>query len=151
MKDPYPKLSKMPYYNTKVPAERTKLEIITLLTKYDITSHQWTKLEDKEHLKFIIESTIQETKIKQAILFEIPSIKALKGNRKELVTVPQQQTYRMFYYALKSLLESTKYGILSKQDVFLPYMLTQIPSGEFVQMKDVLKDNPQLLLPGEIS
>ena len=150
-KPAYPKLSKMPYYNTKVPSERTKLEIITLLEKYDIESHQWTKLEGKENLKFIMYVTVKGTRIAQAILFEIPSLKALKGNRKEVVDVPPRQMYRMFYYALKSLLESTKYGILHKEDVFLPYMLTQLPSGEYVQMKKLLVDHPQLLLPGGIS
>ena len=150
-KPKYHILSKMPYYNTKVPSERTKLEIITLLEKYDIQDHQWTKLKGKENLKFIMDVMVKETKISQAILFEIPSLKAIKGQKKELVDVPHRQMYRMFYYALKSLLESTKYGILSKQDVFLPYMLTQLPSGEYVQMKEVLKDHPQLLLPGGIS
>ena len=148
--NPYPRLSRMPYHNTTVPSERTKFEIITLLEKYGIKSHQWTKHEGKENLKFIMETTVQGTRINQAVLFEIPSLKAIKGQRKEPVDVPPKQMYRMFYYALKSLLETTKYGILRKEDVFLPYMLTQLPSGEHVQMKTLLQDHPQLLLPGEI-
>lgn len=144
----YPRLAKMPYYRTSVSAERTKAEIISLLEKYGIESHQWTKLEGKETLKFIMDTVVQGRQIKQAVLFEIPTIKALTGQRNKIVEVPLAQSYRIFWYALKSLLESTKYGLLSKEDLFMSYTLTQLPTGEFVQMKDFLKENSLLLASG---
>lgn len=41
----YPKLRDMPYHDTKVSPERTKAQVVTLLEKYGIENHQWTKLE----------------------------------------------------------------------------------------------------------
>jgi hypothetical protein len=147
-KELYPRLAKMPYYRTSVSAERTKAEIISLLEKYGIESHQWTKLEGKETLKFIMDTVVQGTQIKQAVLFEIPTIKALTGQRNKIVEVPQSQSYRIFFYALKSLLESTKFGLLKKEDLFMSYTLTQLPNGEIVQMKDFLRENQPLLAQG---
>lgn len=144
----YGKLSEMPYYNTKVSPDRTKSEIMRILEKYGIIDYQWTQIEGNEHLKFVFSTVVQGKEIKVAVKFELPDIKALKGRYNEVVSVPKSQIYRMFFYSIKSLLETTKYGILHKEDLFFSYIITQLPDGSEGVMKDLLKDQ-YLLLPSE--
>lgn len=144
--DKYPRLTQMPYYNTKVEAERTKAEILLLLKKYEVEDHQWTSLKGKENLRFIIDTTVQGQQIRVAVEFEIPQIKAVKGPYHEIVEVPGPQRYRIFYYSLKSLLEATKYGIFSKKDLFWSFILTQLPDGSLKTLKDRVEEEIPLLL-----
>lgn len=144
----YPRLTQMPYHGTRVPAYRTKNEIISMLEKYGIDNHRWTKLEGKESIEFIIDTVVQGTHIKKAVQFEIPAIKALYGSKNKLVDVPQSQAYRIFYHALKSVLESTKYGVLSLEHILFSYTMTQLSTGETVQVKDLLEKHPLMLQTG---
>lgn len=146
----YPKINEMPYHNTKVEAEKTKAQIILLLEKYGIENHQWTKLEGNETLKFMIDTIVQGKRIKQAVQLDLPNIKALKGRYQDLVDIPKNQLYRMFFYSLKSILESTKYGLMKKEDLLMSYILTQLPDGRTVQMKELLAEHPLLLQQGEL-
>ncbi len=150
MKNKLQFLSKMPYYNTSVSTDKTRLEIIALLNKYDVKDYQWTQLGDKESVKFIMETTIQNKEMKVAVQFEIPILKALKGNAHKVVTVPREQAYRIFYYSLKSLLEATAYGVFSSKDVFYSYILTQLPNGAYKPLKDIVeKELPRMLVAGD--
>lgn len=144
----YPKLSKMPYSSTKVSPDRTKSEIMRLLEKYGIIDYQWTQIEGHEYLKFVFDTVVQGKEIKVGVKFDLPEIKALKGRNNQIVSVPKPQVYRMFFYSIKSLLETTKYGILHKEDLFFSYIITQLPNGSEGVMKDLLKDQ-YLLLPKE--
>jgi len=138
----------MPYYNTKVSPDRTKSEIMRILEKYEIFDYQWTQIEGHEHLKFVFNTIVQGKEIKVAVKFDLPDIKALKGRHNEIVLVPKPQVYRMFFYSIKSLLETTKYGILHKEDLFFSYIITQLPDGSEGVMRDLLKEQ-YLLLPQE--
>lgn len=148
MRSKYPKLSEMPYYRTKVSEEKTKFEIVSLLEKYGIADHQWTKIGGQEYIKFIFATSVQGKEIKVAVQFDIPQIRAIHGRYNEVVDVPRSQIYRIFYYSLKSLLETTQYGIMKKEDLFFSYILTQLPNGQEGRMKDFLT-NSNLLLPQE--
>lgn len=142
----YPKFREMPYHTTTVDPEDTKAEINKLLRKYDIKSKQWTELDSMgEQIKFIFETEVQGKLIKVAVKFDIPEIKCLIRNKVALV--PKKVVYRMFYYSLKSLLETTKYGILKKEDLFFSYIVTQLPDGKETTMKELYLN--QALLLGE--
>lgn len=147
-KEKYPRLRDMPYYKTRVATEDTRAAITKLLTKYGIEDQQWTKLEGKETLKFIVDTVVQGTQVRKAVQFEIPTLNALYGNKNEILKVPLRQTYRIFYHALKSMLESTKYGIMQLDHLLFSYTLTQLPSGETVQVKDLLEKHPLMLQTG---
>ena len=56
----YYKLRDMPYYQTKVSAENTRAAIQSLLEKYEIFDHQWTKFGGVENIKFIISTVRQQ-------------------------------------------------------------------------------------------
>lgn len=143
----YPKIRDMPYYQTKVSAERTKAQMETLLEKYGIENHQWTKYEAKESLKFQIDTIVQGVKINKMVMLELPEVKARKWNNRyyEVVDVPRGQRMRILYYTLKSILETTQYGFFKLEDIFLSYILTQLPDGSIKQVKDILKEHPLLL------
>lgn len=146
----YPKIRDMPYYKTSVSAERTKAQIEKLLEKHGINNHQWTKFENKETLKFQINTIAQGIKVRKMVMIEIPEIKARKWNNRfySIVEVPRSQKMRIVYYSLKSILETTKYGIFKFEDLLLAYVLTQLPDGSIKQVKDILHDHPLLLATG---
>ena len=142
-KQEYPKLNKMPYFRSIVNIGKTKADIIKLLTKYGIRDYQWTKFNGKETLKFIFDGIVQTKEIKMIVELPVPEIKAWKG--KTLIDVPENQSMRLFYFSLKSILEATQYGLMRKEEIFFSYILTELPNGEFIKIKDLIKQ--QLLLP----
>lgn len=146
----FPKLRDMPYHDTKVSHERTKAQIETLLEKYGIEDHQWTTLQGKQTLKFIIDTVVQGKHIKKVVQIDLPEIKARKWNRGsyQLEEVPKRIVYRIFFYALKSILETTQYGLFKLEDIFFAFTLTQLDDGSTVQMKDYFEQHP-LLYEGE--
>lgn len=140
----YPKLSKMPYHATIVDPENSKAEINKLLVKYGIKSKQWTELEGVgDQLKFIFAAEVQGKEIKVSVKFDIPEIKCLI--RGSVANVPKRVLYRMFYYSLKSLLETTQFGILKKEDVFFSYIVTQLPDGTESTVRERFMKNLLLL------
>ena len=75
-----------------------------------------------------------------AVQIDIPNIKAIKGRARDIVYVPRNQVLRIVYHNLKSLLEATKFGILKKEDVFLSQILTQLPDGKVVKIKEIIEE-----------
>lgn len=142
------KISQMPYYGTKVTVERSRAEIMSLLNKYEIPNYQWTTIDSKETLRFIVETLIEDKELKIAVELEIPEIVGILSGKKQLV--PINQRYRMFFYSLKSLLEATKYGIIRKEDIFFSYIRTQL-NGEVMTVKKAFfqQGNQNLLSPIE--
>lgn len=147
----YPRLRDMPYYKTRVAVEDTRAAVSKLLAKYGIEDHRWTKLEGKETVEFIIDTVVQGpqgTQVRKAVQFDIPKLKALYGSQNKIIEVPESQTLRIFYHALKSVLESTKYGIMQLDHLLFSYTLTQLSTGETVQVKDLLDKHPLMLETG---
>lgn len=140
----YPQFSKIPYRNTKVEVIRTKEEVGRLLTKYGIKERQWTELATGDSLRFIFASTVVDREIKLAVQFDIPEIKAMRAGK--IITVDRKVVYRMLFYSLKSLLESTQYGLMKKEDLFFSYIITQLPDGTRGTMKDLVQQQ-NLFLP----
>ena len=145
MKNKYPIFSDLPYRGTKVSSVRTKAQIVELLEKNGINNHQWTKIDDKESIKFLLETIAQGKQIKKMIQIEIPTIKAYYGQYRELKNVNPQIIYRILYFALKSILETSKYGIMSLEELLFGYTLTQLPDGRVMTVKKALEQ--KLLLP----
>lgn len=145
MKEKYPLLRDMPYHSTTVSEEKSKADVSSLLSKYNIDDYQWTRLGGKDILRFMFEGDVQGKKIKMAVEMEIPTLKAYKGTNKPLIEVPRKVVLRLFYHSLKTMLESCKYGIMKKEHVFYSYILTQLPDGSMVPIHKLIED--QLLLP----
>lgn len=144
----YPKITEMPYYGTSVSADRSRAQILRLLESYGIEGHQWTTVrKGEELLKFQLDMTVQGVQTKKMVMIKIPLIKARKWNNRfyDLVEVPRAQTLRIVYYALKAVLETTKYGVFKTEELLMAYILTQLPDGTAVQLKDLLHDHPLLL------
>ena len=142
----YPRLVEMPYYQTTISPEQTQGDILVLLKKYGVKEHQWTVYGGRATLKFMIETIVQGRQIKAAVQMEIPEIKALFGQKNEIRIVPKKIVFRLFWHNLKALLESTKYGIIKKEDIFFSYILTQLPDGSQKSIKDLFLDSGKLLL-----
>ncbi len=150
-KELYPVLSKMPYYKTPVSAIRTKGEIERLLKKYGIEDQLWGTIQGKEAIQFMIDTVAQGAKVKKMVRIDIPKIKARQwsSGSYKIIDVPRAQTLRIVYYALKSILEATKYGIFRLEHIFLSYILTQLPgTTKTVQVKDLLEKHPLMLETG---
>ena len=128
------RLTEMPYYRTRVSADQSKGEIIKLLAKYGIKDYQWTRINDIETLKFVF-TTSQEQK--RFVELQIPKIYyKVSSIEKE---IPENQRFRIFYFALKGLVESTEFGFLKLEDVF--YTNTLVKIGD--QIKKLGQLNPK--------
>ena len=147
-KEKYPRIQQIPYYNTKVSVNKSRSEILRLLEKYGIHNHLWGTIDGKEAIQFQIETISQGVQIKKMIRIDIPKIKA--RNRKRLVEVPRAQILRFIFYTLKSILEATEYGIFRLEHLLMSYILTQLPNGKVVQIKDLLEKHPLMLYQGEL-
>jgi len=145
-KSNYPMLSKMPYYGTKVSADNSRMQILSLLGKYGIKDQMWGTLEGKEAIQFKIDTVSQGVQLKKMVRVDIPILKAYKGGR--VVEVPRAQTLRFVYWTLKQILEATEYSIFKLEHILMSYILTQLPDGKVVQIKDLIENNPQFLLSG---
>jgi hypothetical protein len=150
-KELYPKIRDMPYYQTRVSAERTEAQIKNLLKKYGIENQQWTTYEGRSVLKFQVDTVVQGAKVKKMVMLEIPSIKGRVWNKNHysIEDVPEHQKLRIVYHALKSILETTKYGVFKLEHILMSYILTQLPDGTIKQVKDVLEDHPLMLTMSE--
>ena len=139
----YPNFSDLPYAYTPVSAVKSRNQIIALLEKYGIENHMLGQMEGKEALQFQIDTTVQGVKVKKMVRVDVPVIKAYRSGK--LIEVTKDQVMRMVFYTLKSILESTKYGVFKMEHLLMSYILTQLPDGKIVQIKDVLEEHPLLL------
>jgi hypothetical protein len=135
----------MPYYKTRVTPEKTNADIMLLLKKHGITKYEWTNIDGKESLKFVIECVVQGREITAGIRIDIPVIKALKRGR--VVNVPVAQAYRLFFHCLKSILEATRFGIFKREELLFSFIMTQLPDGSTCVIKDRMDELLPKLLP----
>ena len=50
-------------------------------------------------------------------------------------------------WSIKSRLEAVEFGLFTMEEVFMPEMLIQLPTGDITTVKKALKENDQKLLP----
>jgi len=151
MKEPY----KEPYKGTDVPIERSQGKIRQMLEDNGAVIVQFSDSKELE---------MAEIKWARKVFFEqggqkVPMVQpcrirvSFKGKK-------IQQVYRALYWHLKSKFEVVRFGILSFEEEFLPYFITQLDDGRQVTIaermvpwlkKGEMPDMEPLMLPEKSS
>jgi hypothetical protein len=135
----YPFFNQIPYYTTKKTVSETRNDIMSLLEKYNIKDYQWTRIDGLVSIKFILEG--------KPYSMEVLTFKAYKSKRnKKVLIVPENICYRVFYYRLKMMLELIFLTSERSDRLLMGYSLIKC-QGLIVPLYDLIKNNPNLLLP----
>jgi len=145
---------KIPYADTAIDPEQTKIAIKKLLSEYGIKDTQWTTFKGEDSLRFVF--TVKG----KDIYFEVkpPEIFAPKRSfnpkrgKYEIINFPMlSQAWRVLYWYLEVKLKAVKYGLVSLEREFLNQMLVGPPNheitvGEIIEER-LSRDQEILKLP----
>lgn len=134
------KLTKPPYADTKVDAEKTQQEITQLLRKYGVSQVNWQINYDMEQvqLDFVIEYTKQEDQMMHRIAVRVkpPMFAATRriwdpkmGRYRKQDLANWAQSMRLLLYWIKAKLEAVSFGLNSVEKEFLSDIVTTLPDG----------------------
>ena len=134
------KMTKPPYADTEVDAEKTQQQITQLLRKYGVSQVNWQIDYDMEQvqLDFIIEYLKQEDQTAHKIAVRVrPPMFAAKrrtwdsksGRYRKEELANWAQSMRLLFYWIKAKLEAVSFGLNSVEKEFLSDIVTTLPDG----------------------
>jgi len=156
-------IRKMPYYDTKIPVEKTRLEIEALLKQYRIEDISWTTLKGQSTLQFMLYINVKG--VEKALVFEFRPPRIFiprrqynpKTNKYEKINFPHDaMSHRLLLWYLKSKLEAVEYGLEEAVKEFMSHIVVSLPKeagtttlGE--RIKQLLEEGrlEQIALPEE--
>ena len=147
------KMTKPPYADTEVDAEKTQQQITQLLRKYGVSQVNWNVNYDLEQvqLDFIIEYLKQEdqTAHKIAVRVKPPMFAATRrtwdpklGKYKKEDMANWAQSMRLLFHWIKAKLEAVSFGLNSVEKEFLSDIVTTLPNGTRMTIWDMI--SPQM-------
>ena len=154
------KLTKPPYADTKVDAEKTQQEISQLLRKYGVSQVNWQVNYDLEQvqLDFVIEYQKQEDQSvhRVAVRVKPPMFAAARrtwdsklGRYKKEEMANWAQSMRLLLYWIKAKLEAVSFGLNSVEKEFLSDIVSTLPDGSRMTIWDMISqqmENNSLML-----
>ena len=153
------KLTKPPYGDTSVNADKTQQDITQLLRKYGVSQINWQIDYDMEQvqLDFIIEYTKSDQSVHRiAVRVRPPMFAAIRrewdakdGKYKKVDKANWAQSMRLLYYWIKAKLEAVSFGLNSVEKEFLSDIITTAPDGTRVTVWDLITEqieNSHLML-----
>ena len=143
------KLTKPPYADTKVEADKTQQEITSLLRKYGVSQINWQVNYDLEQvqLDFIIEYTKQEDQMIHRIAVRVkpPMFAATRrtwdsklGKYRKEDMANWAQSMRLLFHWIKAKLEAVSFGLNSVEKEFLSDIVTTLPDGSRMTIWDMI-------------
>lgn len=145
------KLTKPPYADTTVDADKTQQEITRLLRKYGVSQINWQIDYDMDQvqLNFIIEYTKREDEQTHRIAVQVKppmfaasrrtwNPKLGKHTTEELAN--WAQSMRLLLYWIKAKLEAVSFGLNSVEKEFLSDIVTTLPNGTKRTIWDMISD-----------
>ena len=143
------KLTKPPYADTEVDAEKTQQQITQLLRKYGVSQVNWNVNYDLEQvqLDFIIEYTKQEDQSihKVAVRVKPPMFAATRrtwdsktGKYTKQEMANWAQSMRLLFHWIKAKLEAVSFGLNSVEKEFLSDIVTTLPDGSKMTVWDMI-------------
>ena len=143
------KLTKPPYADTEVDAEKTQQDITQLLRKYGVSQINWQIDYDMEQvqLDFVIEYMKQEDQTTHRIAVRVkPPMFAAKrqtwdpklGRYKKEEMANWAQSMRLLFYWIKAKLEAVSFGLNSVEKEFLSDIVTTLPDGSKMTVWDMI-------------
>lgn len=125
---------KPPYDRTEITVDKSQMDIQKLLLEYGAEGIQWLVVRDGlPRLAFIIEADINGVHKKVAVQVDPPLIQ--KSNK----TYNYEQSMRLFYWYIKSKLESVAYGVKTFEMEFLDDIVYRLQDGREVRVGDIIR------------
>ncbi|MCL5732324.1 MAG: hypothetical protein M1285_02900 [Candidatus Thermoplasmatota archaeon] len=148
------KLTKPPYADTKVDAERTQQEITQLLRKYGVSQVNWQVNYDLEQvqLDFVIEYQKREDQSihRVAVRVKPPMFAATRrtwdsklGRYKKEEMANWARAYRMLYAYVKAKVEAIAYGMHTIEEEFMPDIIVRGEDGYEITLADAVLKSKQ--------
>ena len=148
------KMTKPPYADTEVDAEKTQQQITQLLRKYGVSQVNWNVNYDLEQvqLDFIIEYLKQEdqTAHKIAVRVKPPMFAATRrtwdpklGKYKKEDMANWAQSMRLLFHWIKAKLEAVSFGLNSVEKEFLSDIVTTLPNGTRMTIWDMISQQTE--------
>ena len=143
------KLTKPPYADTRVDAEKTQQEITQLLRKYGVSQINWQIDYDMEQvqLDFVIEYMKQEDQTIHRIAVRVkpPMFAAVRrtwdpkfGKYRKQELANWAQSMRLLFHWIKTKLEAVSFGLNSVEKEFLSDIITTLPDGSKMTVWDMI-------------
>ena len=143
------KLTKPPYADTEVDAEKTQQDITQLLRKYGVSQINWQIDYDMEQvqLDFVIEYMKQEDQATHRIAVRVkpPMFAAVRrtwdpklGKYRKQELANWAQSMRLLLYWIKAKLEAVSFGLNSVEKEFLSDIITTLPDGSKMTVWDMI-------------
>ena len=154
------KLTKPPYGDTSVNADKTQQDITQLLRKYGVSQINWQIDYDMEQvvLDFIVEYQKPEDQSIHRIAVRVkpPMFAATRrtwdpklGRYRKMEMANWAQSMRLLFYWIKAKLEAVSFGLNSVEKEFLSDIVTTMPDGSRLTVWDMISqqmmDNTILL------
>lgn len=118
----------LPYQDSPVPVDRTKLQIEDLLAKAGATAVRWTtSTKERPLIEFIVSTSIEGVHREIGFRIRVPALVMAKGGEK---IVNERASWRLVYYWLKAKLEAVRFGMQPIEQELLAQMILALPDGK---------------------
>ncbi len=142
--------SRLPYKTTKIDRNRTYLEIIKLLETHGISDYQWTRYQGMDRLAFPIK--IERQDVDQGFMVKLTVPRLMYNKRKtggayakKTMTYLEKESWRIFWWYLKSKLEAIEFGISDTVREFMYNINYALPDGTEINLGRTLIENVENL------
>lgn len=146
---------KCPYYNTKVPASRSKMDIEEMLKEFGAKAMRFTETPDSMQLKecpvleFVLGFELKGVKKEIGVRMQVPLLAEKKrryGRYGDPIYQPNMAaSMRLQYWHLKAKLEAILYGVEDTMETFLSKAILQLADGSTMTVGEVIKEKPEVL------
>lgn len=140
----------LPYKATPVPKGKTHGEIIGLLELHGIVDYQWTKFQGTDILAFPVKFVYKDMERNFIVKLTVPRLMYPMATRRgrgspTTLTYLENESWRIFWWFLKSKLEAVEYGISDEFREFMPNITHSLPDGSETQLGDLILQNSENL------
>lgn len=141
---------RLPYKTTTISQGKTYGEIIGLLETHGIHDYQWTRYQGTDKLAFPIKIERQDVEQGFVVKLTVPRLmynKRKTGGKyaKKTMTYLEKESWRIFWWHLKSKLEAIEFGISDEVREFMYNINYALPDGTEINLGRTLIDNVENL------
>lgn len=146
--------SRLPYRDTEINRAKSYGEIIGLLEGHGIRDYQFTKYQGTDVLAFPVKVRRGEVDYSLMVKLTVPRLMyyKAKGRGKPDLTYLEKESWRIFWWFLKSKLEAIEFGISDEVREFMANISHALPDGREVNLGEMVLGNmdrlDKLALPG---
>ena len=142
--------AKLPYRTSTVTKGKTYGEIIGLLEDHGIKNYRWTKLDGIDILEFPVIFKYRDMDRNFVVKLTVPRLHAdiSRGKGYHKTTSHEyleKESWRIFWWFLKSKLEAVEFGISDEFREFMPNIAHALPSGGETNLADLILEKSDRL------